>query len=258
MENNQNNGKEYYTIDIVHILRCLWHRAWIILLAGILAASIGFGISTFVITPQYSSSILLYVNNSSFDLGGFDISASDLTASQGLIKTYTELLKNRTTLNMIIDKLDLDYSHRALSGMIEAGSSNGTEVMKVTVTGVDPVEVSEIANCIAEVLPVRISEIIDGATMEVVDSAIPNHQRISPSITNYTAIGLIYGVFLSCLVIAILAIMDDTIHDEDYVIQTYNYPILAKVPNLLGHNSGRYGYRYYKRSGYYKNDKGGN
>jgi hypothetical protein len=38
--------------------------------------------------------------------------------------------------------------------------------------------------------------------------------------------------------------MDDTIHDEDYVLQNYDCPILAKVPNLLNSGSKHYGYYY--------------
>lgn len=114
--------------------------------------------------------------------------------------------------------------------------------MRVTVTGEDPYEVSKIANCIAEVLPIRISEIIDGASMEVVDSAIPNLNKISPSITKYTAVGFILGIFLSIGIIVIFAMLDDTIHDEEYILKTYNYPILAKIPNLLDMNSKEYGY----------------
>jgi capsular polysaccharide biosynthesis protein len=114
--------------------------------------------------------------------------------------------------------------------------------MKVTVTTEDPNEAAKIANCIAEVLPVRISEIIDGASMEVVDSAVPNNQKISPSITKYTAVGLILGVLIAVIAVCIAAMLDNTIHDEEYVLKTYNYPILAKVPNLIYSGSKRYGY----------------
>ncbi len=254
MEKRAKNGKEYYSIDMLHVLRTLWHRVWIIILAGIVSATIGFSYSAFVISPDYSSSILLYVNNSSINLGNttFSISASDISASQSLVKTYTELLKNRTTLERVIDKSGVKYTYIELYGMIEAESSHETEIMKVTVTGKDPYEVAKIANCIAEVLPVRISEIIDGASMEIVDSAIPHLQKVAPSITKHTAVGMIIGVLISAIAIVIAAVLDDTIHNEEYVLQTYDYPILAKVPNLLGTNNkrryGKYGYYYQKRS----------
>ena len=126
--------------------------------------------------------------------------------------------------------------------MIAYAPSNDTEVMKVTVTCEDPYVASRIANTIAEVLPVRIAEIIDGASMEVVDTAIPDLNKIAPSITRYTAVGLMLGVVFSVVVLAVVAMMDDAIHDEEYVLRTYDYPILGKVPNLLNTGSKQYGY----------------
>lgn len=247
MERKEKNSKEYYSIDLLHIVRSLWRRAWVIVLSGLLTAAIGFVISAFVIAPTYSSSIMLYVNNSSFSLGNtsFSISSSQITAAQSLVKTYGEILNNRTTLERIIDKTDVPYTYKELSGMITSAPSNDTEIMKVTVISEDPYEAAKIANCIAEVLPVRISEIVDGASMEVVDSAMPNLEKIAPGVTQYTAIGLMLGVLLSVIVLTILALLDDTIHDEEYVLRTYDYPILGKVPDLL--NTGNKSYRYYSQ-----------
>ncbi len=245
-EKDKKNSNEYYTIDIMHIFKSLWKKAWLIAIIGILAGALGFSVAAFAIEPDYSSAVKLYVNNSSINLGNtsFSISASDISASQSLVKTYTELLKNRTTLERIIEKTGVPYTYEQLYDMISAGSSNDTEVMQVTVVSKNPYEAAEIANCIAEVLPIRIAEIIEGASMEVVDSAVPNLQKISPSITKYTAIAMILGVVVICAILAVLAILDDTIRDENYVLQTYNYPILAKIPNLMD-NDSKHGYYYY-------------
>jgi len=245
--NNEKN-KEYYSIDVKHILKYLWHRAWVIVLCGLLLAAIGFSVASFVIQPQYSSSIMLYVNNSSVSIGNtsFSISSSEITAAQSLVKTYTEILMNRTTLNKVIEKADVDYTYEEIYDMITAGSANETEILQITVTCGDPYEAAKIVNCIAEVLPVRIAEIIEGSSMEVVDSGVVNEQKVSPSITQYTAIGLAVGVVVSILILAILAIMDDTIHDEEYVLQNYEYPILAKIPDLINSGAKPYGYYYQK------------
>ena len=242
----ENKTKEYYTIDLAHIFKTLWQRVWMIVIAGFLAAIIGFSLSSFVITPTYSSSIMLYVNNSSFSLGNtsFSISSSEITAAQNLVKTYSEILNNRTTLGRVIDKAGVEYTYEELSQMIVAKPSNDTEIMKVIVTADDPYEAAKIANCIAEILPVRVAEIIDGASMEVVDSAIPELKKVSPSITMYTAVGLILGVLFAVVAIVVYALTDDTIHDEDYVLQNYDCPILAKVPDLINSGGKHYGYYY--------------
>ena len=154
------------------------------------------------------------------------------------------LRNNRTTLERVIDKAQVSYSYKQLSEMIVAEPSNDTEIMKVTVTTTDPKEAAKIANTIAEILPIRVAEIIDGASMEVVDSAVPNYDKVAPSVTKYTAIGLFLGAFAAAAVLVVFARLDDTIHDEDYVLQNYDCPILAKVPNLLHSSSGHYNYYY--------------
>ena len=135
--------------------------------------------------------------------------------------------------------------------MIAYAPSNETEIMLVTVTCEDPYEATKIANAIAEVLPIRISEVIDGASMEIVASAIPNLSKVAPSISSYTAIGLVLGILISAIVLIVIALMDDTIHDEEYVLKTYDYPILGKVPDLLNTGNKSYGYysQKHKRAG---------
>ena len=262
MENTEKNqNREYYTIDLLHIAKALWERMWVIILAAIIGAAAGFSYSSFLIAPTYSSTIMLYVNNSSFSIGSTNvsISSSQIMAAQSLVNTYTEILNNRTTYERVIQKAGVDYTPSQLAGMVKAGPSNETEIMKVTVTTTDPQEAANIANCIAEVLPIRIAEIIDGASMEVVDTAVPNTHKVAPSVTKYTAIGLILGAIGAAAVLAIFAIMDDTIHDEEYILQNYKYPVLSKLPDLLDDGSGRYGYRYryrYYRSRYYKKHYG--
>ena len=263
MDKKDNNvSAEYYTIDLLHIVKRVWHYIWVVALASLIAAVLGFCYASFLIAPTYSSSVMLYVNNTSLSLGGadFTISSSQISAAQSLVDTYTEILNNRTTLTEVgrraglLEKYSEDQLYSYLAGRVTAGPSNDTEIMKVTVVSEDPEEAAVIANAISEVLRERISQIIKGATMEVVDEAVPNYNKIAPSVTKYTAIAFILGLLGSVGVIAVFAIMDDTIHDENYILQTYDYPILAKIPDLLDKDSKHYGgYHYY----YYKHDYSG-
>lgn len=249
MDHTKINTKEYFVIDLSHIVKTLLHRAWMIVIASFLGAAIGFSIAAFAIAPTYSSSIMLYVNNSSFTVGdiGFSISSSEISAAQSLVKTYTVLLKNRTTLEEVIKSTAVSYTWEELYDMIEAAPVNETEIMRVTITCEDPYEAEKIANGIAKVLPRRISEVVEGSSMEVVDSAIAVKEKVAPSITGFTAAGFVLGAMISCMLLIILALLDNTVHDEEYILNTYNYPILAKIPDLLETPTKRYGYyqRYY-------------
>ena len=209
-----------------------------------------FAYATLKIDPTYSAGVKLYVNNTSISVGNvdFSITSSQLSAAQALVKTYGEILSSRTTMERVIDKAGVPYTWQQLSGMIKYAPANETEIMRVTVTCKDPYEASKIANTIAEVLPVRIAEIIDGASMEVVDTAVPNPNKVAPSITSYTTIGILLGGIGIIGVLIVFALMDDTIHDEDYVLRTYDYPILGKVPSLVNNGGGKsYSYYYQKK-----------
>lgn len=244
-EKIKSNARDYYVIDLAHIIKSVWQRIWVVALCSVLAAAIAFSVAAFAITPTYSSSIMLYVNNSSFTVGdlGFSISSSEISAAQSLVKTYTVLLKNRTTLEKIIDETKVEYTWEELYEMIDAAPVNETEIMEVTVTTTDPYEAEKIANGIARILPKRVSEIVEGSSMEVVDSAIAINKKVAPSITKFTAIGFVLGVVFSVALLVILALLDNTIHDEEYVLNNYGYPILAKIPDLL--NTGTKKYAYY-------------
>ena len=242
-------NREYYTIDLAHIFSTLLKRVWLIALVTIVSAVLCFAYAAFIIPPTYSSEIMLYVNNSSISVGSasFSISSSEITAAQSLVKTYGVLLENKTTLEAVIEKSGVDYTWQELDEMVTASSVKDTEVLRVTVICEDPYDAAKIANCIAEVLPQRISEIIEGSSMEVVDSASVNLDKVAPSITKYTAVGGIFGLLASIVVIIIMAIADDKIHDEEYILNNYDYPILAKVPDLYSPDAK--GYAYYKKSG---------
>ncbi len=243
------NTEESEEIDLLHIASLLWRKCWIIVLAGILVGAVGFSIAAFFITPQYSSSIMVYVNTSSISLGSASISISqaEISAAQSLVKTYIVILMNRKTMSEVIEKADLDLTYEELIKMIDAGAVDNTEVFSVTVTTDDPYLSQKIAKTISEVLPERVKDIIDGTSMKIVDDAVVNLKKVSPSITKYTAIGLVIGVVLACAVIIVSDMLDDVIRDDSYILQNYDIPILAKVPELLDEESSRYGY--YSRYG---------
>ena len=260
MANTEKNTREYFTLDLAHVIKAVWHRAWVVILVSLLTAGIGFSIAKFAIAPTYSSSVMLYVNNSSIDVGdiGFSISSSELTAAQSLAKTYTVLLKNRTTLNKVIEHSGLDYGWKAVYDMIDSGPVDETEVLRITVTCENAEHACRLANSIAYVLRTDVvPNTVKKAEMEIVDHAYQSAYKVAPSIPSYTILGGFFGAVLSVLVLVILALMDNTIHDEEFIIENYDYPILAKIPGLASAGSKRYGYKTYYRYGSY-DSKGGN
>ena len=116
--------------------------------------------------------------------------------------------------------------------MVTAAPVNDTEIFEITVTDADPQEAELIANTIADVLPDKISDIVEGSSVRVVDYAVVPVFPVSPSVTKYAMIGVLLGGVLSVGVIVLMELLNESIRSEDYLIQTYDLPILAVVPTM--------------------------
>jgi len=238
---------EEFEIDLLELALVLWHKLWIIIIVTILGAGIAFGYTFAFIKPEYTASTLLYVNNSNISVGSasFSISNADLSAAQKLVDTYMVILKSRRVLNEVIAESGTSYTYEQLSKRISAASVNNTEVFRITVTTSSPQESEKIANIIARVLPDKISDIVLGSDVKVVDYAIIPSARSAPSYSKNTAIGAMAGLVLACAAIIIGYLLDDSIQSEDYLTTSYpDIPLLAVIPDLV--DSKGSGYRYYK------------
>ena len=245
-----NNKNEEVEVNLFHIFSLLWHKVWIIVLSMILVGAILFSYALFLITPLYKASAQMYVNNSNISIGGtsVSISSSELTAAKSLLEVYVIILKTRLTLERVIDELDLKYTYEELNEMVSANSVNGTEIFEISVSSTDPAEAERIVNKIVEILPDRISDVVDGSSVRLVDHAVLPTEKDSPNCTYYAIIGLLIGAVLSCVVIVLIDVLDNTVRGEEYLSQRYNIPVLAVVPDVYEIQKHSYG-KYYTSYG---------
>lgn len=233
--------RDMIEIDLLKLVLILWRKAWAIVLAMIVMGGIAFGVTYNFIEPTYQSSVKVYVNNT--NQNNTTMTQSDVNLQRTLVQTYIVTLKSRTTLNEVIKQADLDYNYEELSSMISAEAVNSTEVFEVTVVSKDAKEAAEIANTIAEVLPTRISEIIESSSVKILDYAIINNEPVSPSYIKNIAIGALAGAVVAVALIFLQFVLDNKIHSEEYLIEHYKYPILAVIPDLTATSKNKY----YKR-----------
>ena len=228
------NEKDTIEIDLLALARAVWKRVWLVIAAVLVCGAAAFSYAKFLITPLYEAKALMYVNNSSISVGSasFSISSGELSAAQSLVKTYIVIMQSRQTLNEVIEQADLPYTYEELLPMVTAAPVNDTEIFEITVTDADPQEAELIANTIADVLPDKISDIVDGSSVRVVDYAVVPVFPVSPSVTKYAMIGVLLGGVLSVGVIVLMELLNESIRSEDYLIQTYDLPILAVVPTM--------------------------
>lgn len=231
--------EETIEIDLLALARAIWKQIWLVIAAVVIGTGTAFGYAKLLITPLYEAKAMLYVNNSSISVGNtsFSISSGELSAVQSLVQTYIVILKSRQALNTVIEEANLPYTYEQLSAMINAAAVNDTEIFEITVTDADPEEAELIANTIAEVLPDKIADIVEGSSVRIVDYAVVPAYPVSPSVVRYAMIGFLLGGVISVGIIVLMELLNDSIRSEDYLIQTYNLPVLAAVPSMVSRSS---------------------
>ncbi len=236
---------EEVEIDLMQFLKAIMRKFWAVILAAAIFGGCTLVYTALFVTPLYKSRTLLYVNNNSVSVGDakLSISSGDLSAAQGLVDTYTIILGTRTTLDEVIETAGLSYTYEELKEMITAASVNGTQIFYVEVTSPDPVEAEKIANTIGRILPSKIASIVEGSSTRIVDYAVVPARKASPNIIRNTVLGALVGVILACGIVIVRELMDDKIHNPDYLMETYDLPVLAVIPDLsLDGSKNKYGY----------------
>ena len=238
-----NNGE--IEIDLLKLIRALWRNALVIILVAVICGGLAFGYSYLFVTPMYSASTMLYVN-SSVSVAGTSISfsSSELYTSQNLLSTYFTILYSRTTLEEIAEEAGVPYG-AAVGKMISVSPVEGTGIFNVTVHSWNPTEAELIANTVAKVLPGRLSDIINGLSVSVVDYAIVPAHRSSPSYTKNTMMGALIGAVLVAGIICLKEILgareDVLIHSSDDIAKLYpDIPVLAIIPDMRASSKKSY------------------
>ena len=247
------NNTDEMEIDLLKLIKALWKRALVIILVALIFAAAFFAYTLLMISPSYDATASIYVNNSSFSFGStsFSISASELSASNSLVNTYLYILKSRTTLEDVIAKGSLPYTYEQLEKMITTKPVSNTAAFDVTVRSSSPTEAERIANLVAEVLPERIAEIVDGSSVRIVDYAIVPAHRSAPSYAKNTVIGALIGGLLAAAIVVVRFLIeqrnDEVVHSADELRERYpNIKVLAMIPDMtLSEKKGYYYSSYY-------------
>lgn len=235
MESNSNKTENSgeIEIDLLELLKAIWKKAWLVVLVTVVFAVGAFAGTKLLVTPMYRASAVFYVNSGgSVSIGSASLSLSDISLSTKLVTDYIIILNTRETMDAIADYAGVEYSNAQLKNMIKASAVSNSEFFKIEVTAPVPEDTEIIARAVAQILPKRINEIMEGSTAKVVEKAIVPTSRYSPSYSKNTMTGALIGFFLTCLIIAVAELLDNKIKEEADVKAVSGSPILAAIPDI--------------------------
>ena len=229
METTKNDEVE---IDLREIFLLLFSKLAVILLVAFLGALIAFTYTRFMIPKTYTSKTQIYVmnNTSTNNDTTSKVTAQDLQSSNYLTKDYTILCKSTPVLEKVIDELKLDATPGMLSSMISVSTPQDTRILTIAVTDTDPWMAKSIADSVREAAKVQIVAVTNVESVNDVEPANLPTSPVGPNMKLNVIIGFMLGAFLSCAIIVIRFMLDDTIKTLDDVERYLDASVLGSIP----------------------------
>ncbi len=222
---------EYNTneeIDLKELFYLIRSKIWIILLTGILTAS-GTGlVSSFCMTPIYTSTAKLYILGKSASLT--DLNLSDLQLGSQLTQDYMVLVKSRPVVTQVIENLGLDMTYEKMVSILTTNNPSNTRILEIRADYPDPYLAKKIVDEFAAVSSSRIAKIMDTSEPAIVEEGFMQPYPSGPDIKKNILIGGFLGIILAGGLIIVLHLLNDTIKDSEDVERYLDLNTLGLIP----------------------------
>lgn len=207
-------------------------KIWIVIITFLLLVIISIINCKFIKVPEYNSTttIVLTINNESNT--DTSISQNDITINQKLVATYRQIIKSRRVLDQVINNLGLDVDASELSKKISVTNETDTELLKITVSNVDPELAKDIADEIAKVFSEEIVDIYNIKNVSIIDTALVAEAPYNIGLLKNMVIFGILGIMLGLGIIFIMFYFDTTVKSGDEITEKLNLPVLGIVPAM--------------------------
>lgn len=220
-------NQEEDVIDLLELFYVLMTKLHLIILSGLVCALIGLLCTMYLIPAKYTSTTSVYIYNQKKDSL---MSLGDLQMSSSLTKDYEVMIKGRNILESTIEQLNLDMTYKQMRDIVSVKVPSDTRIVEISVTTEDPYLSRDIADKIREISSKNISEITETDAVNLVEKADIPERKSSPSISKNTVMGGMVGVVLSCGVIVLLHLLNDTIKNQDDVEKYLGLSVLGTIP----------------------------
>lgn len=248
MERN-NTTEDNDEIDLLEVLRALKKRLWLILLALVIGGCAAGTYSKLILTPQYTSTAMLYVLSKETTL----TSLADLQIGSQLTKDYRIIMTSRPVLEQVIDSLDLSISYRELREKLTIDNPKESRILTVTVQDPDPKLAKLVVDEVAYTASDYIGDIMEMVPPKMIEDGEIMMIPVSPNNRKNAIIGALAGAMLVCGLTFLEVILNDTIRTDEDVTKYLAMTVLASVPEREEENGAKGKYR--QKGKWYRREK---
>jgi capsular polysaccharide biosynthesis protein len=218
-------------INIREIGSYLLQKIWLIAIILLVVFAGGEVYTAFLKTPLYESSTnVVLISDTSAKTQ--QVTNNDITLSNNLVKTYSEIVKSRSVLTQVIESLDLDMTYEQLAGQVTVSSVTSTQLITIKVSNKDSKKAQEIADAIGTVFKSEIKEIYGIDNVQIVDEAVEATHAYNINVLKESIIYLLAGLILGVGAAYLMYMLDKTIKDTETVENKLGLTVIGVVPEV--------------------------
>ena len=257
------------TIDLTQLLQLCRRHIWALILWSVGLALVGWGIANFVISPKYSSSAQILVNQKS-NKNDPNAAYNTQQANMQLVNTYKDIVTSHVILKNASDRLAnpvrvvkkakpakykttddgrkvlvrkaqpavierdgkaYSVSASQLAKNISVATQQQSQVFSVSAKADTPEKAKAEANAVARSFRDQIPNIMNINNVTIVAPATNGVQSF-PNVKLFTLAGFVVGLVLSLAVVIIREMTNTTVRDDEFLTRELGLTNLGQIAHF--------------------------
>ena len=224
---NTENTQEI-EIDLAKLMRSILSKLWLVVLVGLLAALGAYYYTSEMVTPTYSSTARVYIQNSQT----IQSSASDLQSATTLKEDFQVLVKSDEVYRQVLESMgENGANYKSLRGKISL-DNNTTRFVDITVSDADPVRAKKLADATAYVSRIKAKEILGVQDVAIMQLGSVSTSPSSPNMSKNIILGAVAGMFAVCAIIALVSLFNNKLTTVEDVEKYLGITVLGSIPDI--------------------------
>ncbi|WP_436881925.1 Wzz/FepE/Etk N-terminal domain-containing protein [Mammaliicoccus sciuri] len=217
------------TIDLSKLLLILKKNMKYLIILPIVFLALSMVITFVFMTPKYSSSTQVLVNQKETDN---QMMAQQVQSNLQLVNTYSEIIKSPRILDKVSKNLKGKYSSNEISGMLTVSNQSESQILNIVVENESREAASTVANEIANVFSKDVSKIMNVDNVSILSKADTNGNQISPKPLVNSVVGIFLGLIVALILIFLKEMLDKRIKTEEDVAEILDLPVLGTIQDF--------------------------
>lgn len=216
-------------IDLSKLFKILKKNMKYLIILPIVFLVLSMVITFIFMTPKYSSSTQVLVNQKETDN---QMMAQQVQSNLQLVNTYSEIIKSPRILDKVSKNLKGKYSSEEISGMLTVSNQAESQILNIAVENESREAASKVANEIANVFSKDISKIMNVDNVSILSKADTKGNQISPKPLVNLVVGSFLGLIVALIIIFLKEMLDKRIKTEEDVAEILDLPVLGTIQDF--------------------------